>query len=220
MGPNIYYGEQVGDDLLARCVRLNNGQHGAEARRRRGFASEVELLPPWRRADRLHRTQLPGACGKSAGEVPAEDAAFLNPPSCLLPHGGTIVLPAGSSRVDRGEIALVMCQRCKDCRAKRPTTMLLGVTAFNVSALRDWQSADGHGRAPGCDTFGPCGPWIDTIAAEALRSARRCKARFSANGQHQRRRGETAALTVTTTSTASIAQHGAIVSCLRLRLFD
>ena len=58
---------------------------------------------------------------------------------------------------------------------------LLGVTALNDVTERDWQKADGQwARAKGMDTFCPCGPCIDTSAAEALRVGRELQASFTA----------------------------------------
>jgi 2-keto-4-pentenoate hydratase/2-oxohepta-3-ene-1,7-dioic acid hydratase in catechol pathway len=214
VGANIYYGEQVGDDTLARCVRLNPASFDLKRAGVEDQLSAVELLTPCAPSKIvcIGRNYLEHA--KERGEdVPAEPLLFLKPPSCLLPQGGTIVLPAGSERVDfEGEIALVIGQRCKAVSRAAAYDMLFGVTAFNDVSARDWQSGDGQwSRAKGCDTFGPCGPWIDTSAAEALRVGAQMQGAFeqqtgntSVNAEQQ------LPLTVTTYVNGEQRQHGAI----------
>jgi 2-keto-4-pentenoate hydratase/2-oxohepta-3-ene-1,7-dioic acid hydratase in catechol pathway len=138
---------------------------------------------------------------------------FFKPPSCLIPHGGEIVLPADSERVDfEGEIALVIGQRCKDVPRAQAYDALLGVTAFNDVTARDWQKADGQWtRAKGLDTFGPCGPYIDTSAAEALRVGGQMQTAFEAQtGNTSVDAEKQLPLTVTTYVNGEQKQHGTV----------
>src|SRR6516165_6000007 len=75
--------------------------------------SAADLLPPVTpskivcvgRNYREHAQEL-------GNEVPAEPLLFFKPPSSLLRPGGTILLPAASTRVDHeGELALVIGER-------------------------------------------------------------------------------------------------------------
>ena len=104
-------------------------------------------------------------------EVPSEPLLFLKPPSCLIPHRAEIEFPENHEKADfEGEIALVIGERCRNVPEERALDYLLGVTAYNDVTERVWQKGDGQWtRGKGCDTFGPCGPFIDTSAAEALR---------------------------------------------------
>lgn len=95
-------------------------------------------------------------------EVPAEPLVFLKPSTSLLPHGGTVVLPPESERVDfEGELALVIGRRARRASREEFADVVFGVTpAFDISA-RDLQKKDGQWwRAKGFDTFCPVGPVV------------------------------------------------------------
>lgn len=95
-------------------------------------------------------------------EVPAEPLVFLKPSTSLLPHGGTVLLPPESERVDfEGELALVIGRRARRVGPEAFADVVFGITpAFDISA-RDLQKKDGQWwRAKGFDTFCPCGPVV------------------------------------------------------------
>jgi len=97
-------------------------------------------------------------------EVPAEPLVFLKPPSALLPHEGTVLLPKEAGRVDyEGELALVIGRRARRVPKDGWRDVLFGLTvALDISA-RDLQKKDGQWwRAKGYDTFCPLGPSIET----------------------------------------------------------
>jgi 2-keto-4-pentenoate hydratase/2-oxohepta-3-ene-1,7-dioic acid hydratase in catechol pathway len=99
------------------------------------------------------------------GEVPKEPLIFSKPPSSLLAHGGLIVRPGFSERVDyEGELAVVIgrtCHRLSDSDNVRD--YILGYTCLNDVTARDLQRKDGQWtRAKGFDTFCPLGPVIQT----------------------------------------------------------
>ena len=96
-------------------------------------------------------------------EVPAEPLLFFKPPSSLLRPGGTIVLPAASSRVDHeGELALVIGRRATRLQPDANLhSVIRGYTLANDVTARDLQKKDGQWtRAKGFDTFCPVGPWV------------------------------------------------------------
>ena len=96
-------------------------------------------------------------------EVPAEPLLFFKPPSSLLKPGGTILLPAASSRVDHeAELALVIGHRASKLRPDvNLRTVIRGYTLANDVTARDLQKKDGQWtRAKGFDTFCPVGPWV------------------------------------------------------------
>ncbi len=172
-GQAVYYGVENGEDSLKRMVRLSQEKFELKEAGAEDRLSEVTLLPPCRPSKIVcvgrnyadHAAELGNA-------VPLErPLLFLKPPSSLIAHGESIVLPAGAERVDfEGEIALVINERCYKLEAGEAYKYLLGVTALNDVTERTWQKRDGQWTvAKGCDTFCPLGPYIDTSAAEALR---------------------------------------------------
>ena len=173
VGRAVYYGELVAEDTLARCVRLGAEKFELKRAGVEDTLGEVEILPPVAPGKIIGVGFNYRAHAAGMGVTPPEDKPllFLKPPSSLIPHNGVIVLPEGSGQVEyAGEIALVIGERCRGVAAAEAYKYLLGVTAFNDVTAMDWLREDDQWtRAKGCDTFGPCGPYIDTSAAEALR---------------------------------------------------
>jgi 2-keto-4-pentenoate hydratase/2-oxohepta-3-ene-1,7-dioic acid hydratase in catechol pathway len=97
-------------------------------------------------------------------EAPSEPIIFLKPPSALLPHGGTIVRPPQSARVDfEGELAIVIKREAKNVARGEWRDYVLGFTCANDVTARDLQKRDVQfTRAKGFDTFLPLGPCIET----------------------------------------------------------
>lgn len=198
IGKAAYYGELAGDGILRRCVRLSPDRFELKQAGPEDRLDEVQLLPPSAPGKIVCVGRNYAEHARELGNVPEDEQPllFLKPPSCLVAHGDEIIPPAGSERVDyEGEIALVIGQRCRDIGEGEAFDHLLGVTAFNDVTARDWQREEKQWtRAKGCDTFGPCGPCIDTSVAEALR----------AGGS------ERVPLTVTTTLNGDQVQHGSV----------
>jgi 2-keto-4-pentenoate hydratase/2-oxohepta-3-ene-1,7-dioic acid hydratase in catechol pathway len=173
IGRSIYYGEQVSETTLERCVRPNPQKFELHRAGAQDQLDAIELLVPTAAGKIVCVGRNYADHAAELGNAPPEERPllFLKPPSCLIPHGEPIVLPKGYERVDyEGEIALLISQRCSHVTAEQAHDYLLGVTAFNDVTERTWQKRDGQWTvAKGCDTFGPCGPYIDTGPAEALR---------------------------------------------------
>ncbi len=96
---------------------------------------------------------------------PKEPLLFLKPPSTLLAPGGTIILPAISTRVDyEGELAIVIGRRCRNLGPDEDVSPYIrGYTQVNDVTARDLQKSDGQWtRAKGFDTFLPTGPIVST----------------------------------------------------------
>jgi 2-keto-4-pentenoate hydratase/2-oxohepta-3-ene-1,7-dioic acid hydratase in catechol pathway len=126
--------------------------------------SAADLLPPVTpskivcvgRNYREHAQEL-------GNEVPAEPLLFFKPPSSLLRPGGTILLPAASTRVDHeGELALVIAEHTSHLQPDADLrSVIRGYTLANDVTARDLQKKDGQWtRAKGFDTFCPVGPWV------------------------------------------------------------
>ncbi len=93
---------------------------------------------------------------------PATCEVFFKVPSCLLPTGGDILIPPGTSDVHfEGELVIVIGRRARSVPVEQALDHVLGVTCGNDVSARDWQRNDKQWwRAKGSDTFGPCGPFI------------------------------------------------------------
>lgn len=94
---------------------------------------------------------------------------FHKGPSCLLRHGGTIVIPADATPNVHYEAELVIVIGKKASKVPRDKAgeYVFGVTCGNDVSERVWQNdADEKDiqwwRAKGANTFGPCGPFIAT----------------------------------------------------------
>ncbi len=126
---------------------------------------EVELLPPvlpqkivcvgLNYRDHAEEFGLP---------ITEEPVLFMKPPSSLLPHGGEIVYPAMSDRVDyEAELAVICARECRDVAPAEAASCILGYTCGNDVTARDLQARDGQWtRAKGFDTFCPLGPFVET----------------------------------------------------------
>lgn len=98
-------------------------------------------------------------------DLPAEPLIFSKPPSSLLSHGGTIVRPRISQRVDHeGELGVVIGRTCHHLTEEdNAADYILGYTCINDVTARDLQNKDNQWtRAKGFDTFCPVGPVIAT----------------------------------------------------------
>lgn len=96
--------------------------------------------------------------GKAA---PAEPMIFLKSPSAILNHGGTILRPPDSERVDHeAELGVVIGRPCRHVPAGRAREVIFGYTCVNDVTARDLQRAHGQwfkGKSlDGCCPIGPC----------------------------------------------------------------
>lgn len=90
---------------------------------------------------------------------------FAKAPSCLLPHGGTIVVPPHESKPDaEAEMALIIGRRAKNLTVGDALDYVAAITAFNDVSGREAQFGDKLWlRGKSYDTFGPAGPWAVTL---------------------------------------------------------
>jgi 2-keto-4-pentenoate hydratase/2-oxohepta-3-ene-1,7-dioic acid hydratase in catechol pathway len=96
-------------------------------------------------------------------EVPQEPLLFFKPPSSLLGHKGTVLMPPQSERVDfEGELALVIGKRASKLAEDADwRSYIRGYTIADDVTARDLQKKDGQWtRAKGFDTFCPMGPVV------------------------------------------------------------
>ncbi|MDW8059086.1 MAG: fumarylacetoacetate hydrolase family protein [Thermomicrobium sp.] len=125
------------------------------------------VLPPIERPSKIVAVGLNYAAHVTENDptrkIPDEPVLFLKPPSALLGHGGTILLPPGN-RIDyEAELCVVIGRRARRVRESEALDYVLGYTCGNDVSHRDQQYKDGQWvRGKGYDTFCPLGPWIET----------------------------------------------------------
>lgn len=132
-----------------------------------GPFESFRVLPPVERPSKIVAVGLNYAAHVTENDptrkIPDEPVLFLKPPSALLGHGGTILLPSGN-RIDyEAELCLVVGRRARRVPESQALGYLLGYTCGNDVSHRDFQYKDGQWvRGKGFDTFCPLGPWIET----------------------------------------------------------
>jgi 2-keto-4-pentenoate hydratase/2-oxohepta-3-ene-1,7-dioic acid hydratase in catechol pathway len=139
-----------------------------------GALADVSLLPPvapskivavgLNYADHVAESAVPR-------ERPDEPIIFLKPPSSLIGHGGTIVLPRGADPVHHeAELAVVIGRTARQVTENDAYKYVLGLTCANDVSARNFQRKDGQWvRAKGFDTFCPLGPSVTTdLRADSL----------------------------------------------------
>jgi 2-keto-4-pentenoate hydratase/2-oxohepta-3-ene-1,7-dioic acid hydratase in catechol pathway len=132
-----------------------------------GLFEAFTVLPPVERPSKIVAVGLNYAAHVTENDpsrkIPDEPELFLKPPSALLGHGGTILLPPGN-RIDyEAELCLVIGRRAQRVPESSALDYVLGYTCGNDVSHRDLQYKDGQWvRGKGFDTFCPLGPWIET----------------------------------------------------------
>jgi 2-keto-4-pentenoate hydratase/2-oxohepta-3-ene-1,7-dioic acid hydratase in catechol pathway len=97
-------------------------------------------------------------------DVPAEPLLFFKPPSSLVGHGGEVVLPPQSTRVEHeAELGVVVGKRLLCASESEAEAAIFGFCCVCDVTARDLQKSDGQWtRAKGFDTFCPAGPVVAT----------------------------------------------------------
>lgn len=126
--------------------------------------SSVMLLAPVEPSKILamagnYRNHLP------EGDIPPKfkiPQLFYKPSSCLAGAGENIVIPKGTADVHyEAELVLVIGKSAKNVATQHALEYVFGATCGNDVSARDWQKSDVQWwRAKGCDSFGPCGPFV------------------------------------------------------------
>lgn len=139
---------------------------------------DVSLLPP------AHPTKIvcvgrnySAHAAELNNPVPEEPLLFLKPPSCLIGHDDSIVYPTGQTELvhHEGELALVIGSTTRHVSEEDALRRIFGYTLLNDVTARDLQRRDVQfTRGKGFDTFGPCGPWIDSDFTPGEQKLRVC----------------------------------------------
>jgi 2-keto-4-pentenoate hydratase/2-oxohepta-3-ene-1,7-dioic acid hydratase in catechol pathway len=101
--------------------------------------------------------------------VPDKPLLFFKPPSAIIAHGETIVLPTLSEQVEHeAEVGVLIGQKLRNVDQDGARKGIAGITCVNDVTARDLQKTDGHWvRAKGFDTFCPWGPRVVPLPGEA-----------------------------------------------------
>ena len=97
-------------------------------------------------------------------DVPEVPLLFLKPPSAVVGHQASIVIPPQSQQVEQeAELCVVIGKSGRWIPPEDALNYVVGYTVADDVTARDLQHKDGQWtRAKGFDTFCPIGPWIET----------------------------------------------------------
>jgi 2-keto-4-pentenoate hydratase/2-oxohepta-3-ene-1,7-dioic acid hydratase in catechol pathway len=149
--------------LLGDLAELPDGQEFA--------LYDVELLPPIPDPGKIvciglnyasHLSEM----GNSRPEYPTVFTRFAN---TLVPHGGALVRPRNSTRLDyEGELAVVIGQTTRHVSRDHAMNHIAGFAPFNDVSVRDWQRHTSQftpgKNFPATGAFGPALVTPDEIA--------------------------------------------------------
>ncbi len=140
------------------------GEFGSDHRLALGAVSLAPPIPEPSKIIALGRNYASHAAEQNR-KVSERPLLFAKAPTCLLPHGGTIVVPPQESKPDaEAEMALIIGRRAKNVPAKEALDCVAAITAFNDVSGREAQFGDKLWlRGKSYDTFGPAGPWAVTL---------------------------------------------------------
>lgn len=128
---------------------------------------------------------------EGGAEVPEEPIFFSKAPSALLPHEGSIEVPADAGRVDHEvELAVVMGKNAKRVEADDAMEYVAGYTIVNDVTAREMQRLDIEERKPwfrskSMDTFCPVGPYL--VPKDALVDPHELELTLWVNGEVKQR---------------------------------
>jgi len=127
--------------------------------------NDITLLPPVSPGKILGiGRNFPDHAAERNVAIPETPLVFLKPPSAIIGHGETIIIPPQSKQVEHeAELVLVIGKEGRWIPIDETLNHIFGYTIGNDITARDLQSRDGQWtRAKGFDTFCPIGPWIET----------------------------------------------------------
>jgi 2-keto-4-pentenoate hydratase/2-oxohepta-3-ene-1,7-dioic acid hydratase in catechol pathway len=127
---------------------------------------DVRLLSPFLPSKVVAMAKNYGDHAKEmGGEAPETPIIFLKPSTSVIGEGDAIRLPPSSEQVDfEGELAVVIGTPARNVAPEEALRHVFGYAAANDVTARDQQRLDGQfTRAKGYDSFGPLGPWVETV---------------------------------------------------------
>jgi len=137
---------------------------GATETKEKVLLADVKILPP------LLPSKIIGIglnykkhIEESPFDPPEVPMFFFKPPTSVIGHLDTIILP-DSNKVDyEGELGIVIGKKAKNVKESEAMDYVLGCTIVNDISARDFHRQDkSFARSKGVDTFCPFGPYIVT----------------------------------------------------------
>lgn len=128
--------------------------------------TEVRLRAPIRRPTKMIclGRNYRGHAQEQGAKVSESPLLFAKAPSSIIDPGQSIVIPAGSVKVDyEGELAFVIGRRTSKVSEDRAGEAIFGYCCLNDVTDREIQFNEKQWfRSKSIDTFAPLGPWIVT----------------------------------------------------------
>ncbi len=122
---------------------------------------------------------------ESGSPIPRDPVLFSKYHTALLGHGGEIVLPAVSKKVDfEAELVIVIGKKGRNVAAASALDYVAGYTCGHDVSARDWQlEKDGKQWMAGktFDTFAPVGPVV--VTADEVADPHNLRIQLRLNGQ-------------------------------------
>lgn len=97
--------------------------------------------------------------------IPSEPIIFTKAISCLSGPDDDVMLPRGSTKTDwEVELGIFIGTTCRYVAREHALRHVAGYVLVNDVSEREYQKERGTqwDKGKGCDTFGPCGPWLVT----------------------------------------------------------
>lgn len=115
---------------------------------------------------------------------PSEPIFFTKAVSCLNGPDDDIVIPRDSVKTDwEVELGVVIGTRCRYVEESAALSHVAGYVLVNDVSEREFQKERGSqwDKGKGCDTFGPCGPWL--VTSDDVEDPQRLDMYLDMNGQ-------------------------------------
>lgn len=125
---------------------------------------------------------------------PSEPILFTKAISCLTGPNDDIMLPRGSTKTDwEVELGVVIGTRCRYAEEASALSYVAGYMVVNDVSEREFQKERGSqwDKGKGCDTFGPCGPWL--VTTEEITDPQGLDMYLEVNG-HRKQEGNTSTM--------------------------
>lgn len=130
-------------------------------------AKPGRIAPPWSQCGKFLAVGLNYAdhAAEAGMQVPKEPILFTKPTTVRIGANDAVVLPKGSVKADwEVELGVVIGTRARYVSEADALKHVAGYCVVNDVSEREYQLERGGqwDKGKGCDTFGPCGPWLVT----------------------------------------------------------